>query len=88
MDAKHEKICQEQLRFFFPVYIRNFLSHRRQKLSDAREKKILIVQLPQRPNFSDIFDLCLYWVSVVRGLRQFFIHIQNFQASVDRKFWM
>ena len=23
--------------------------------------------LPQRPNFSDIFDLCLHWVSVVRG---------------------
>ena len=23
--------------------------------------------LPHRPNFSDIFDLCLYWVSVVRG---------------------
>ena len=24
--------------------------------------------LPHRPNFSDIFDLCLHWVSVVRGL--------------------
>jgi hypothetical protein len=23
--------------------------------------------LPYRPNFSDIFDLCLHWVSVVRG---------------------
>ena len=23
--------------------------------------------LPHRPNFSDIFDLCLHWVSVVRG---------------------
>jgi hypothetical protein len=23
--------------------------------------------LPYRPNFSDIFDLCLYWVSVVCG---------------------
>ena len=22
--------------------------------------------LPHRPNFSDIFDLCLHWVSVVR----------------------
>ena len=22
--------------------------------------------LPHRPNFSDIFDLCLYWLSVVR----------------------
>ena len=25
--------------------------------------------LPHRPNFSDIFDLCLHWVSVVRGAR-------------------
>ena len=24
--------------------------------------------LPHRPNFSDIFELCLHWVSVVRGL--------------------
>ena len=24
--------------------------------------------LPHRPNFSDIFDLCLHWVSVVRAL--------------------
>ena len=24
--------------------------------------------LPYRPDFSDIFDLCLHWVSVVRGL--------------------
>ena len=24
--------------------------------------------LPHRPNFSDIFDLCLHWVSVVRVL--------------------
>ena len=23
--------------------------------------------LPHRPNFSDIFDSCLHWVSVVRG---------------------
>ena len=23
--------------------------------------------LPQRPNFSDIFDLCLHWVSVVHA---------------------
>ena len=26
-----------------------------------------IICLPQRPNYSDIFDLCLHWVSVVRG---------------------
>ena len=25
--------------------------------------------LPHRPNVSDFFDLCLHWVSVVRGLR-------------------
>ena len=23
--------------------------------------------MPQRPNFSDIFNLCLHWVSVIRG---------------------
>ena len=27
----------------------------------------IIFCLPHRPNFSDIFDLCLHWVSVVRG---------------------
>ena len=27
--------------------------------------------LPHRPNFSDIFDLCLYWMSVVRGCNSF-----------------
>ena len=26
--------------------------------------------LPHQPNFSDIFDLCLHWVSVVRDLIQ------------------
>ena len=26
--------------------------------------------LPHRPNFSDIFDLCLHWVSVVRVVYQ------------------
>ena len=25
--------------------------------------------LPHRPKFSDYFDLCLHWVSVVRGLK-------------------
>jgi hypothetical protein len=25
--------------------------------------------LPHRPNFSDIFDLCLHWVSVVRAAK-------------------
>ena len=27
--------------------------------------------LPHQPNFSDSFDLCLHWVSVVRGSRYF-----------------
>ena len=27
--------------------------------------------LPHRPNFSDIFDLCLHWVSVVRAVTCF-----------------
>ena len=26
--------------------------------------------LPHRPNFSDIFDLCLHWVSVVRARKR------------------
>ena len=26
--------------------------------------------LPHRPNFSDIVDLCLHWVSVVRGKKE------------------
>ena len=29
-----------------------------------------IFGLPHRPNFSDIFDLCLHWVSVVREREQ------------------
>ena len=27
-----------------------------------------IICLPHRPKFSDFFDLCLHWVSIVRGL--------------------
>ena len=27
--------------------------------------------LPHRPKFSDVYDLCLHWVSVVRGWHQF-----------------
>ena len=27
--------------------------------------------LPHRPKFSDIFDLCLHWVSVVRGFNEY-----------------
>ena len=29
--------------------------------------------LPHRPNFSDIFDLCLHWVSVVRRWRDTYL---------------
>ena len=29
--------------------------------------------LPHRPNFSDIFDLCLHWVSVVRAINHNFL---------------
>ena len=32
--------------------------------------------LPHRPNFSDIFDLCLHWVSVVR-VHMYFISTLN-----------
>ena len=30
-----------------------------------------IFRLPHRPNFSDIFDFCLHWMSVVRDPDQF-----------------
>ena len=39
--------------------------------------------LPHRPNFSDIFDLCLHWVSVVRGQ----IHtIGKFSGTFERSY--
>ena len=31
--------------------------------------------LPHWPNFSDIFDLCLHWASVVRGIRLFLFRL-------------
>ena len=31
--------------------------------------------LPHRPNFSDIFDLCLHWVSVVRAFTNPNVHV-------------
>ena len=35
--------------------------------------------LPHRPNFSDIFDLCLHWVSVVRVSTQYALYyLPNF----------
>ena len=34
--------------------------------------------LPHRPNFSDIFDLCLHWVSVVRVLT-------NLQGQITKR---
>ena len=49
--------------------------------------------LPHRPNFSDIFDLCLHWVSVVRAndhfdgkathLTCFYLHI-NFEQKYPK----
>ena len=34
---------------------------------DSRSQIFSIFCLPHRPNFSDISDLCLHWVSVVRA---------------------
>ena len=33
--------------------------------------------LPHRPNFSDFFDLCLHWVSVVRVYSELGSHVLN-----------
>ena len=42
----------------------------REEIAFTARPKILsqsqIFCLPHQPNFSDIFDLCLHWVSVVR----------------------
>ena len=38
--------------------------------------------LPHRPNFSDIFDLCLHWVSVVRGQRYTCRVLQTIQMKL------
>ena len=37
--------------------------------------------LPHRPIFSDILDLCLHWVSVVRGHKCVSLSCQNFTAA-------
>ena len=42
--------------------------------------------LPHRPIFSDIFDLCLHWVSVVRDSNR--IYIFNFSAHVKKSLLM
>ena len=38
--------------------------------------------LPHRPNFSDIFDLCLHWVSVVRDVTHGPLHVRTDGRSV------
>ena len=39
--------------------------------------------LPHRPKFSDIFDLCLHWVSVVHdGMKSHICHICDFKTSL------
>jgi hypothetical protein len=40
-----------------------------------------IVCLPHRPNFSDSFDLCLHWVSIVRD-QKYIIFISLFILSI------
>ena len=39
--------------------------------------------LPHQPNFSDIFDLCLHWVSVVRD----FTHCDDIICKIVWKVW-
>ena len=39
--------------------------------------------LPHRPNFSDIFDLCLHWVSVVRGHENTRVFIRNYSNPLS-----
>jgi hypothetical protein len=41
--------------------------------------------LPHRPDFSDIFDLCLHWVSVVRESKR--LHNFNFCLKRERQKW-
>ena len=44
--------------------------------------------LPHRPNFSDIFDLCLHWVSVVRvckGSKKRIMTGWKYQENEERK---
>merc|ERR1712203_1075989 len=41
-----------------------------------------IFWLPHRPNFSDIFDLCLHWVSVVRDFQHFSTFENFFYYSI------
>ena len=42
--------------------------------------------LPQRPKFSDFFDLCLHWVSVVRGDSQSGIYANFAVVRESHKF--
>ena len=46
--------------------------------------------LPHRPNFSDIFDLCSHWVSVVRALRKpmYLLKSSNDSSSKSAKIWL
>ena len=42
--------------------------------------------LPHQPIFSDIFDLCLQWVSVVRALSAYKCHKGNSKKVISKKF--
>ena len=41
--------------------------------------------LPHRPNFSDIFDLCLHWVSVVRAYDHQLVNWSIFDLSKQKE---
>ena len=45
--------------------------------------------LPHRPNFSDIFDLCLHWASVVRAQKHayFFLNYYDRASTIGKCFW-
>ena len=71
--------------YFFTCILTNYVSHHglrtpREEIVFSARPKIhshsqifrygrSIFCLPHRPNFSDNFDLCLHWVSVVRALQ-------------------
>ena len=42
-----------------------------------------ISYLPDLPKFSDFFDLCLHWMSIVRGLRLFSVSGQGWEINVS-----
>ena len=42
-----------------------------------------IFNLQPRPNFAGIFDLCIHWVFVVRGVTECYLPQENIENQVD-----